>query len=98
METLGHDIASPYINTIDIDGKEKISYGAEGKMCYDDIELDIYQQDVLLTDTHEYLIYNLGKKRAKATMQRLLADSGANNSFYNELSKIHNMKWYRTPT
>ena len=91
-------MAQTYINTINIEGEDKISYGIEGQMCYNELELDIDQQDILLADTHEYLVYHLGEKRAKATMQRILADSGANNSFYNDLSKIHNMQWYRTPT
>ena len=52
-------------------------------------------QTINFDEIEDYLITAVGEKRAKAHMQFLMADSGANNSFYNDKSKIFNLKYYK---
>ena len=84
-----------YINSIDVPEEEEI-LNFENNV-EDRIIGEEEHDEINMSQISDYLVYHLGEKRAKAHMHRLMADSGANNSFYNDKTRIHNLKYYKTP-
>ena len=81
-----------YINSIDVpdeDGLFNFENSVEDRIIGEEGE------EFNMNQISDYLLYHLGEKRAKAHMHRLMADSGANNSFYNDKTRIHNLKYYK---
>ena len=93
-EWLDHDAtvdqAHMYLNNVSLETDQDYDFRA--------IEDEILcSEDPNQEDTFDFLVHTLGKKRARAEFNRLMADSGANISICNDKTKIHELRYYATP-